>query len=291
MPTAPRPGRSCRPRAAAERLFAVRALTAAALLAAFVAAVLYLERAVFAAMVAAIVALGAREWARLLELTKGQALAYALACTLAYAMLAAWLQPLRPETTPLLATWLLAALFWGVAVPAWLARGLSEGSRLQLLLAGVAVLLPAALAAAALPPGTLLALLGLVWIADTAAYLTGRAFGRRKLAPSISPGKTWAGVAGGVLASLAYAIIVAAWWPELGRRVTGTVWPAYLAGVVILCATSILGDLFESAVKRRAGVKDSGALLPGHGGVLDRIDSATAVLPMGALLMAWIGCA
>lgn len=270
-------------------MFALRALTAAVLLAAFLAAVLFLERGAFAAVVAAIVALGAREWARLAGLAPGQTLAYALCCVLAYAAPAALLQPLSAADRVLLAIWALATLFWAVAVPGWLARGVSGASRGWLLPVGLVVLVPSALAMAAMAPGTLLALLGLVWIADTAAYLAGRAFGHRKLAPAISPGKTWEGVAGGVLAGVAYAIILANWWPDLGRRVTGAVWPAYLAGVVVLCAASILGDLFESALKRRAGVKDSGALLPGHGGVLDRIDSATAVLPVGALLVLWLG--
>lgn len=269
-------------------MFAVRALTAAVLLAAFLAAVVFLDRAVFAGIVAAVVALGAREWARLLGLGRAQVLAYALACTLCFVFAAARLQPLQPGTSPLPALWGAASLFWAVAVPVWLANGVTPASRRWLLPAGALVLIPAALALASMPPGFALALLGLVWIADTAAYLAGKAFGRRKLAPAISPGKTWEGAAGGVLASLAYAMILAAAWPEIGRRVTGTAWLAYLAGVVILCAVSILGDLFESAVKRQAGAKDSGALLPGHGGVLDRIDSATAVLPVGALLLAWI---
>ena len=272
-------------------MFAVRVLTAAVLLAALFAAVWLLDRTAFAGVVAAIVALGAREWARLAGLAAWGALAYALLCVVAYGACVAWLQPLQPGAMPLAAVWLLALLFWGLVVPAWFVRGLSPGAGRALLAAGVVVLVPSALAMAALKPGALLALLGLVWIADTAAYLAGRAFGRRKLAPAISPGKTWEGVAGGTLASLAYAIILAAWWPDLGRRVTGAVWLAYMAGVVILCATSILGDLFESALKRRAGVKDSGSLLPGHGGMLDRIDSATAVLPVGALLLACIEAA
>lgn len=272
-------------------MFAVRALTAAVLLAALLAAVWFLERNAFAVVVAGIVALGARELARLAGFATWPALAYALFCTVAYGAGVAWQQPLQPAAAPLTAIWLLALLFWGLVVPAWFVRGLSPGAGPALLIAGVAVLVPAALAMAALKPGALFALLGLVWVADTAAYLAGRAFGRCKLAPSISPGKTWEGVAGGTLAGLAYAIILALWWPELGRHVTGAVWLAYVAGVLMLCATGILGDLFESAIKRRAGVKDSGSLLPGHGGVLDRIDSATAVLPVGALLLAWIGAA
>jgi phosphatidate cytidylyltransferase len=127
--------------------------------------------------------------------------------------------------------------------------------------------------------------LGLVWVADTAAYLAGRAFGKRKLAPAISPGKTWEGAAGALVASVIYAIIWAQFDPGLSALVQGAAWLPYLAGAVLLCAVSIVGDLFESAAKRRAGVKDSGRLLPGHGGVLDRIDSATAALPVALLLM------
>ena len=291
MRPAPWRTRPRRPRAAVERLFAVRALTAAILLAAFFAAVWFLDRVAFAGVVAAIVALGAREWACLAGLGPWPARAYAGACALAYLAFAAWLHPLWIGSMPLVGIWLLAFLFWSMVVPAWFARGVPLRSRSWLLSAGFVVLVPAALAMAALAPAALLALLGLVWVADTAAYLAGRAFGRRRLAPAISPGKTWEGVAGGALASLAYAIILAVWWPELGRRVTGLIWLAYIAGVVVLCATSVLGDLFESAVKRHAGVKDSGALLPGHGGVLDRIDSATAVLPVAALLLACVDAA
>jgi len=121
----------------------------------------------------------------------------------------------------------------------------------------------------------------LVWIADTAAYFVGRAWGRRKLAPAISPGKTWEGAAGGLLGALAYAIICRFF-------IEGIAWAPYLAAAALLAMVSIVGDLFESAAKRQAGVKDSGTILPGHGGILDRIDSATAVLPVAALLWPWI---
>jgi phosphatidate cytidylyltransferase len=136
-----------------------------------------------------------------------------------------------------------------------------------------------------LGPLRLLMVLGLVWVADTAAYLAGRAFGKRKLAPAISPGKTWEGAAGALVASAIYAIIWAQFDPRLATLVQGAAWLPYLSGAVLLCAVSIVGDLFESAAKRRAGVKDSGRLLPGHGGMLDRIDSATATLPVALLLV------
>src|SRR5207248_7652985 len=174
-----------------------------------------------------------------------------------------------------------AALFWLLAVPLWLARGVIMEHRAALLVSGFIVLVPAGFALAALPPLQVLAVLVLVWVADTGAYFFGRAWGRRKLAPSISPGKTWEGAAGGVVGALAYAIILAAFTARVA-------WAPVLVAAALLAVISIVGDLFESAAKRQAGVKDSGALLPGHGGILDRIDSATAALPLAALLLPWM---
>jgi len=178
-----------------------------------------------------------------------------------------------------MAALVVAAAFWVVAVPLWLARGVAMQHRPVLAAAGIIVLVPAGYALAVLEPRQVLAALILVWIADTAAYFTGRKWGRRKLAPSISPGKTWEGAWGGLAAGVAYAIIC-------GTFLLGTVgWLALAVAAVLLTAISIVGDLFESAAKRQAGVKDSGTLLPGHGGIMDRIDSATAVLPVAALLL------
>lgn len=175
----------------------------------------------------------------------------------------------------------VAAMFWLVAAPFWLVRGVKAESRAAFAASGFIVVVPAALALATMPKEQVLLVLILVWIADTAAYFVGRAWGRHKLAPSISPGKTWEGAAGGVSGALAYAIICASF-------VEGIAWGPLVAGATLLAAVSIVGDLFESAAKRQAGVKDSGALLPGHGGILDRIDSATAVLPLAALLLPWM---
>jgi phosphatidate cytidylyltransferase len=271
------------PRTTPERLFATRLLTAAALLGAFVGALFWLDRATFAAVVAVVVALAAHEWARLCGLGAVLAAGYAAAC----AALLLWLG--WPGGVPQAPAAWAAAAFWALAVPGWLAWGVTARARPWLLVAGVAVLVPAGLAIVALPPRLALLALGLVWVADTAAYLAGTAFGRHKLAPSISPGKTWEGVAGGVVASLFYAIICAMFSPGLGGRVQGVIWVAFLAGALLLCAAAVVGDLFESALKRQAGAKDSGALLPGHGGVLDRIDSAIAVLPMALLLLQALG--
>jgi phosphatidate cytidylyltransferase len=267
----------------------VRVLTAAALAAAFLGALFLLDRSAFAAFVAALVALGAYEWARLLRLGRGAAAGYALACVALFAALARQLLPSGLGSQPFAAVLWTAVAYWVVIVPGWLAYGVSSRAAPVLGAAGVAVLVPAALVMAAMPPARVLMLMGLVWTADIAAYLAGGALGRRKLAPSISPGKTWEGVAGAALAVLIYAIICAGLDPELDAWVQGARWAPYLAGALALCAAGIVGDLFESALKRQAGAKDSGSLLPGHGGVLDRIDSATAALPLGALLLAWIG--
>ena len=223
-------------------------------------------------LVALLVAGAAHEWARLCGLAGLRAWAFIAAVVALFALLF-----LSGEALGAYA-YALAALFWLIAAPAWLARGMATAGAAALVLAGFVVLVPSALAMASLEPRRLLAVLVLVWVADSAAYFVGRAWGRRKLAPSISPGKSWEGAAGGVAGALAWAIIC--------RRIfEDAAWPAYLAAAGLLAAASIVGDLFESAAKRRAGVKDSGALLPGHGGILDRIDSATAVLPLAALLL------
>ena len=266
----------------------VRVLTAAVLLAAFLAALFLLERTWFAALVGLVIAAAGYEWGRLARLPAAGALLYGAAAAALYGGLALAWHPLAAGDRPEAATFVAAALFGLLVVPIWLQRGLAQASAAWLALTGIVVLVPTGLAALSLAPAQLLLALGLVWIADTAAYLAGRAFGRRQLAPAISPGKTWEGAAGAAAATLIYAIICALPGAPLGAVVQGAGWAVYLAVVVLLCAVSIAGDLFESAVKRRAGAKDSGALLPGHGGLLDRIDSITSTLPIAALSWHWI---
>jgi phosphatidate cytidylyltransferase len=140
-----------------------------------------------------------------------------------------------------------------------------------------------------------LSVLCIVWVADIGAYAAGRSFGRRKLAPSISPGKTWEGVYGG-LVGVALLGLVWTLWIDTALPVDGPSlfshlrarfgWPGLLAGAAVLAALSVVGDLFESLVKRAAGAKDSSRLLPGHGGVLDRIDALLPVLPVALALRA-----
>jgi phosphatidate cytidylyltransferase len=141
-------------------------------------------------------------------------------------------------------------------------------------------------------PAMLVSAMAIVWLADVGAYFAGRAFGRRKLAPRISPGKTWEGVAGGIFAVLVAAVLVALAWPaEEGGAAIFSSWLAARGGwalavptLAAIAALSVVGDLYESLLKRLAGVKDSGRLLPGHGGVLDRIDALVPTMP-GCLLL------
>lgn len=143
-------------------------------------------------------------------------------------------------------------------------------------------------------PLYLLSVMALVWIADIGAYFAGKAFGKRKLAPSISPGKSWEGAIGGGIAVLVIASSTAlfggsALADTFAVRVQDKLgWAAMIAVLVVVVAASVVGDLFESQLKRRAGVKDSSNLLPGHGGVLDRIDALIPVLPLAALIGAWL---
>jgi phosphatidate cytidylyltransferase len=137
----------------------------------------------------------------------------------------------------------------------------------------------------------LVSAMAIVWVADIGAYFAGRAFGRHKLAPHISPGKTWEGVAGGVAAVLALSMAIVLLAPQASesvfssRLVTRLGWPVAAAILMALACLSVAGDLFESLLKRHAGVKDSGASLPGHGGVLDRIDALIPTMPGCLLLM------
>ncbi|MES2148857.1 MAG: phosphatidate cytidylyltransferase [Pseudomonadota bacterium] len=143
-------------------------------------------------------------------------------------------------------------------------------------------------------PAYLLSVMALVWIADIGAYFTGKAFGKRKLAPSISPGKSWEGAIGGGVAVLLLASLSVLFQGALladtfaARLQAARGWGLTLLLLVLIVAASVVGDLFESQLKRRAGVKDSSRLLPGHGGVLDRIDALVPVLPLAALIDAWL---
>lgn len=261
-----------------------RVVTALALLGAFLAILFLLDSRVLAVLVAAVLGLAAYEWMRLAGLGPAGAKTWGWGFAVLFAAVA-----VAAPGEPGWRAWLFAgaAGFWLFVAPVWLRAGITSAQRGALAACGLALLGVAGLAALSLTPLTLFFALGLVWIADTAAYFAGNAFGRRRLAPSISPGKTWEGVAGAVAATFAYAIIFGVPGMPLGSYARQAGWPVYLGAMVLLCAVSIVGDLFESALKRQAGAKDSGTVLPGHGGVLDRLDSALATLPVAAILLHW----
>jgi phosphatidate cytidylyltransferase len=151
-------------------------------------------------------------------------------------------------------------------------------------LSGMLVLVPLYLALVILykaAPGLLLFALLIVWVADTGAYFAGKTMGRVKLAPAISPGKTWEGVIGGLLAVVLLTVLRST-WAETDLAV-------FVPFCLAVASISIVGDLTVSMFKRTAGLKDSGSLFPGHGGVLDRIDSVAAAAPLFALGLGWVG--
>lgn len=259
-----------------------RIVTAAWLAPLALAGLFGLDGGAFALFAGAIVLLGGREWASLAGVHHPGSRALAVA-GLAGVLLALWFGGAARATWPLV----LGALGWALNLY-WVSRypaaDAQWGATPRRLAMGLWVLVPCWVGFNVLratePGGVwLLFVLLLVWAADIGAYFAGRACGRRKLAPGVSPGKSWEGVMGGMAAtallSLGFAV-----WQSLGAAATALLL-VITAGVTLV---SVLGDLLESMLKRHCGVKDSGNLLPGHGGVLDRIDSLTAAVPMFALL-------
>jgi phosphatidate cytidylyltransferase len=246
----------------------------ALLLAAFVIAILFwLPPMAAVAAVATVVLAGAWEWAGFARLTSPlQRMLYTAGVGIA--ILAAWRITAAPAGFA--AFLVLAALWWFLAF-LWVVFSPQRGGRLAAGCAGFAVLVPAAIGLARLalvePRGQLLLffLIVLIAAADVGAYFGGRAFGRHKLAPVVSPGKTWEGF----IAGMAGAGVAAA----AGAMVLGEPMLPWVAVCVVVALFSVVGDLVESMFKRHVGLKDSSGLLPGHGGVLDRIDGFTAAAP------------
>ena len=177
-----------------------------------------------------------------------------------------------------------AGIFWICIAPILLYRHVNMHKPAVLIPLGI-VLLPAVSCALVelreISPEMLLVTMAVAWVSDSLAYFTGKSFGVHKLAPAISPGKTWEGVAGGLAGVTIYALICF----SLGWRLipTLTLWQL-IALWIALAATGIVGDLLESLMKRSAGVKDSGKILPGHGGILDRVDALLPILPLATLV-------
>lgn len=268
-----------------------RAITAVFLFAAFYLALFHLPPLGWVMFATLVAALAAWEWGALMQFGSSSRIALGAGLALICAVIAV-LQPvaLGIEAGDSAAAWHLgrwfyfpSAAFWLLLVPIWMNRRWLLPKSATGLLIGALVIIPTWLALVQLRqagPISLLAIMAVVWLADIAAYFFGRTFGKRKLAPSISPGKTWAGAIGGGLAVVVYGFILA---PQLPGKLSVN-YGLLLLVLIVLVAISITGDLFESLLKRQAGLKDSSNVLPGHGGVLDRIDSLTSTLPLVALI-------
>lgn len=268
-----------------------RIITAVVLFAVFFSALFFLSSYAWVLFATLIGAVAAWEWGALMGWSNGARVGlgggFAL-MAMAIAALAPAALGLEPGFAQ--AAWPLgrcvfipAVAFWLLVVPLWMRRRWPLPKSLPGVLVGLLLILPTWLALVQLRQagaGALVAVMAVAWVADIAAYFVGRSYGRHKLAPSISPGKTWEGALGGGVAVLVYGFALA---PSLPPVLSSQ--PALLALVlVLLTATSVIGDLFESLLKRQAGLKDSSKVLPGHGGVLDRIDSLTSLLPLVALV-------
>jgi phosphatidate cytidylyltransferase len=262
-----------------------RVITAVILAILFLSAVFKLPASGWAVLVGLMVLQGAREWSGLARMHAGANWLYVATVLLSYAALLWIYLNCLPQQRYMMQILVygISAAFWFLLVPAWLMGILKTQNPILLGIVGWILLLPTALAmldlhAASPQPWWLLGVMGLVWVADIAAYFSGRKFGKNKLAPNISPGKTWEGVAGAVLAVMIYMTLV--------LLLSGMTQNFILVPIAMIAvAFSVVGDLFESAIKRQAGVKDSGTLLPGHGGLLDRIDALTSTLPLAALVL------
>jgi phosphatidate cytidylyltransferase len=263
----------------------LRIVTAAVVLPLLLAAMFLLPNSWWSIALVVPLLVAGHEWARLAGFGRGVEAAFLVVLLAGCALL--WLAAIpaaqRPGNAAAVtdrAVYALGLAFWCVIAPCWLWLKLVVRQRFALAAAGLAVLLPPWLALARLQNDAMLLmlLLAVIWIADSAAYFTGRALGRHKLAPAISPGKTREGVGGAFAAVTVYAL--ALHFSLFSMRD----FPMIIAGFFSMTALSIMGDLFESWLKRNAGVKDSGSIFPGHGGMLDRIDGVTAALPLAALI-------
>ena len=257
-----------------------RIITACILVAGFIPALFMSSIIYWAYGMLFLALLGLHEWAGMIQLSTKQRFVYLAAAAIAgIAIVQQMQQGFHPFFYHSLNVFLMVTLFWVLFVPCWLAKKWVMNKYVMVLL-GLLLMASVWLAlicAKSADPMLLLALLATIWIADSAAYFAGKNFGRHKLAPSISPGKTWEGVLGALVAVTIFGAIL-----YLGFNIkTLAIFPA----LWIIAGLGVIGDLFESMLKRQANMKDSGHLLPGHGGVLDRIDGIIPSLPVAILMI------
>jgi len=270
-----------------------RVITAVIALVVVVGMLFFAAATAWALFVLVIALLACWEWSRLAALSRRAQSAYLFASgAIAGGLLLVYVRdPERAFMSAATIAFVVATIFWVVAAPLWLARHARPGAWVCAI-AGWVVVWPTWFAFVVLrdaSPWLLLAIAAIVWIADVAAYFAGKAFGRHKLAPAVSPGKTWEGAAGAIAAVAVYGIALAfaahARPLPIARVFEFALGMPAVVAMLVLAALSVVGDLFESWMKRGAGMKDSSRLLPGHGGVLDRIDALTSTLPVAAFAL------
>ena len=256
-----------------------RLLTAAVLIPLVVWGILQLPTPAFVAVTGAFMLIALWEWSGLIPLRARNARVVYLLGFAALGALAWWFAQRQPQWVAQLFP---VAVLWWLLAALWLRRPQAgrDWTALKLVLAALALLpgwLGLGILHARVPHGPELALFifVLMWAADSGAYFAGKSFGRHKLAPRVSPGKTWEGVAGGLAASALLAVLAGQWFDWNGDRLM-----AFVVLALACAVTSIVGDLFFSLLKRQQNLKDTGQLFPGHGGILDRIDSLLAAVPL-----------
>ncbi|MGP1718580.1 MAG: phosphatidate cytidylyltransferase [Methylophilus sp.] len=261
-----------------------RVITALVLLGLFLPALFFLPMLWWASVMLVLTLVCLREWAGFLQLSPLQTRVYLAISTITGISLLGLLQQwgFHWFFYRALQVFMGMTAFWLIVVPVAMFFNTFFKQRAVNLFLGWCLMLSlwmALVIAQEINPYVLLVIISTIWLADSAAYFFGKQFGRHKLAPAISPGKTWEGVLGALLAVAVYAVTlkatgaVATWW--------------LLPGLWVITIVGIYGDLFESFFKRRANLKDSGQFLPGHGGLLDRVDGVIPALPVGLCLMFW----
>lgn len=262
-----------------------RIFTAVVILPLFLSALFLLQDIFWVIVILSLSIIGSREWSRLAGFSVRNTIIFMLLTTLIGGeLLFQMSEALKANvySSDLIWVYIVSAAFWILSVPPYLKQLYAIKNPLILMLAGWILLLPTCLALyqlRAISPELLLGFMATIWISDSAAYFTGRSFGKHKLAPRISPNKTWEGVAGALVAVLLYGLIWDFWLIE--ESLAAKLIPLLLFMAIL----GIIGDLYESLIKRQAGVKDSGNILPGHGGILDRIDALTSSLPFAILAL------
>lgn len=259
-----------------------RIITAIALMAVFIPALFKLPDAYWAFVTLMITLLALREWAQMVgfsNMQNGVYVVVSLAVGL-YVIDRMQHNNLHHFFYQSLTIFTAIACFWVFLVPIWLAKQFKLKGTISKALLGWLLMMPLWLAlvcAKIVDPKLVLVLLATIWIADSVAYFAGKNYGKHKLAPSISPGKTWEGVAGALIGVTAFGVIL---YVSLGINTL-----AIFSGLWVVTILGVVGDLFESMMKRQMNLKDSGSLLPGHGGILDRIDGVIPSLPIAILMI------